>query len=90
LYFISNNPIKQNAGLTAIYGEKGANMNKAEAKSKLKDLYNEYIKRNEPKEARAISRAMERLNLLSDLEFNRQTAKCIEMYDKKYHGNFFA
>lgn len=65
-------------------------MNKAEAKSKLKDLYNEYIKRNEPKEARAISRAMERLNLLSDLEFHRQTAKCIEMYDKKYHGNFFA
>lgn len=65
-------------------------MNKAEAKSALKDLYNEYIKRIEPKEARAILRAMERLNLLSDLEFHRQTAKCIEMYEKKYHGNFFA
>lgn len=65
-------------------------MNKAEAKSKLQDLYNEYIKKIEPKEARAVLRAMKRLNLLSDLEFNKQTAKCIEMYDKKYHGNFFA
>lgn len=65
-------------------------MNKAEAKSKLKDLYIEYIKKNEPKEARAVARAMYRLNLTSDLEYNRQTSKCIEMYDKKYHGNFFA
>ncbi len=65
-------------------------MNKAEAKRKLQDLYNEYIKENEPKEARAVSRAMERLNLLSDLEFGRQSAQCIRMYDKKYHGNFFA
>lgn len=65
-------------------------MNKAEAKSKLKDLYNEYIKRNEPKEARAISRAMYRLNLTSEAEYSVQTAKVTEMYEKKYHGNFFA
>lgn len=65
-------------------------MNKADAKRQLKDLYDEYIKNNEPKEARAVSRAMYRLKLTSDLENGRQTAQCIEMYEKKYHGNFFA
>lgn len=65
-------------------------MNKAEAKRKLQDLYNGYIKENEPKEARAVLRAMYRLKLTSDSEYGRQTAQCLEMYNKKYHGNFFA